>query len=292
MKALKMSGLKTTKHFPFLLLVFGLAAGFVLGYIVFHKTPTHAETEKFLSNDTKKPGAFVDSNSLSSKMPQTVNKKIAIIIDDIGHNRSDIKEVLSLNIPLTVAILPFKTYTREAVRLSQKNGLDVFLHLPMEPHNPDIQAGEHAISTQMSEDEIVKWIQMSLENVPDAVGVNNHMGSLVTEDLRVMTIVLRMIRDRNLFFVDSLTTNESSVPLVSRELNIPYLSNELFLDHIDDYEAIKERLNGFESHDTNDDGVVIAIAHPRENTMRALREFIQKFPKDVFLPVSKLAGNQ
>ena len=162
----------------------------------------------------------------------------------------------------------------------------------MEPHNPDIQAGEHAISTQMSEDEIVKWIQMSLENVPDAVGVNNHMGSLVTEDLRVMTIVLRMIRDRNLFFVDSLTTNESSVPFVSRELNIPYLSNELFLDHIDDYEAIKERLNGFESHDTNDDGVVIAIAHPRENTMRALREFIQKFPKDVFLPVSKLAGNQ
>lgn len=156
--------------------------------------------------------------------------RVAIIVDDVGYDTDEMKDFAALDYPLTFSILPGVPGSRELARECAASGFQVMLHLPMEPLNSRLNPGPGCIMVDMTDEQIAALVEEHVADVPQAVGVNNHMGSRATADARVMRAVLSVLRRRGLFFVDSLTTGSSVAPEVAAELGVPYAARSVFLD--------------------------------------------------------------
>ena len=129
-----------------------------------------------------------------------------IIIDDMGNDMKALDEVLALPGPVAVAVLPLTRHSAETATRAESRGREVLLHLPMQPKGTLQGLGPGALMSGMGPEEIRENLNKDLASVPGAAGVNNHMGSLLTEDTAAMDALMSDLKSRNLFFVDSLTT--------------------------------------------------------------------------------------
>ncbi|MNB74843.1 Divergent polysaccharide deacetylase [compost metagenome] len=159
--------------------------------------------------------------------------KVAVIIDDFGNNMKGTEEAMSLPIKLTVAVMPFLPTSKEDAIEAHKRGHDVLVHLPMEPrHGKPQWLGPGAVMSSLSDEEIHKRVEAAVDAVPYAVGINNHMGSRITGDERIMRVVLGVCKERGLFFVDSKTNYHSIVGQTAQQMGLPRVENHIFLDDI------------------------------------------------------------
>ena len=126
--------------------------------------------------------------------------KVAIIIDDIGYRKSDI-DVLSLPGEITYAILPHTPFGKQIANQAHSNSHDVILHIPMEAKNGK-KLGPGALTSEMNELNIRQSLASSFEEIPFALGINNHMGSKLTKLYTPMVWTMRFLKERNLFFVE------------------------------------------------------------------------------------------
>ncbi|NCC25827.1 MAG: divergent polysaccharide deacetylase family protein [Deltaproteobacteria bacterium] len=196
--------------------------------------------------------------------------RMAIIIDDMGESLKEAKRLAALDFDLTFSILPFTTRAVEVARLAKDSGLEVLLHLPMQPKGyPGVDPGPGALFVDMGPDEIRDIVRRELDRVPGASGANNHMGSLFTEHRSGMEVVVGEIASRGLFFVDSITTPNTVARAVCRDLNCRYLNRNVFLDNDQDVEAILDQLRKAESM-AKRIGRAVAIGHPYPETLTAL----------------------
>lgn len=188
-------------------------------------------------------------------------KQAAIVIDDFGNDMNGTKEMLDLPIPFTAAIMPFLPTTKRDAEWVHASGREVIVHLPMEPvKGKKSWLGPGAITTDLSDEEIRKRVKADIEDVPYAVGVNNHMGSKVTSDSRIMRIVLEVCKEKGVFFLDSRTSGRSVIGKLSREIGIKTARNHLFLDEVHSTRHIVKQISVMKRHLKNHDSC-IAIGH-------------------------------
>ncbi|MFQ5737028.1 MAG: divergent polysaccharide deacetylase family protein [Thermodesulfobacteriota bacterium] len=198
--------------------------------------------------------------------------KLAIVIDDMGPDIGKLRELMRIGEPLTVAVMPYQRYSRATASEAYDNGLDVLMHLPMEPrdtvtHDP----GKGALLVAMTPVEVRRQMEDDLGTVPHVIGVNNHMGSRFTEDTPHMREVLGFIRDKDLFFLDSRTSARSVGIRVAREMGVRNAGRNVFLDNTRDVGYIKGQL--LEAvRIAKSRGSAIAIGHPYPETIQALAE--------------------
>ena len=199
---------------------------------------------------------------LAEPEPPTLPKKeLAIVIDDLGNNMKGTEEMLNLPINLTVAIMPFMPSTKRDAELANQNGHEVIVHLPMEPKKGKKSwLGPGAITTDLSDKEIRRRVEAAIHDVPHAIGMNHHMGSKVTEDERVMRIVLEVCKENGLFYLDSKTTPKSIVGKLANQMDVPFLENNFFFDHIYTSDHITKQANILAKNITEMDRI-IAIGH-------------------------------
>ncbi|MBM7659646.1 polysaccharide deacetylase 2 family uncharacterized protein YibQ [Bacillus mesophilus] len=213
----------------------------------------------------------------SSISAETEAKKVAIIIDDFGNSMNGSKEILALPIPLTIAVMPFLETSKSDAEWAHRLGHDVIVHLPMEPlKGKKSWLGPGAITTDLSSDEVRLRVTAAIKDVPYAIGINNHMGSKVTADKRIMRIILEVCREQGLIFIDSKTSPKSVVAELANEIGVPYLENELFFDDVYTTQHIinqtKRLIKQLQVRDE-----VVAIGHvgpPGEKTAGVIKEFI------------------
>jgi hypothetical protein len=203
--------------------------------------------------------------------PETL-PKLALVIDDFGYAKGGIaREMLDLDIPLTIAILPALRHSQAVLTLAREKGRCVMLHLPMEGTEPEKTDAE-AISGRMSDDEIAALTRRYVESLPGIDGVNNHQGSVATADERVMTIVAGVLAEKRLFFLDSLTSPKSVAYNAAGSAGLRAARNTMFLDDAterrEDVEANLRRL----VETALARGSAIGIAHPHPWTFEALRD--------------------
>jgi polysaccharide deacetylase 2 family uncharacterized protein YibQ len=98
--------------------------------------------------------------------PHAQEKKIvAFVIDDFGNNMAGTEEILSLPVPLTVAVMPFLPSTKQDAELAHQKGHDVFVHVPMEPvRGKRSWLGPGAITTDLSDDEIRSRVEKAKDH--------------------------------------------------------------------------------------------------------------------------------
>jgi len=221
--------------------------------------------------------------------PEARKVKVAIVIDDMGYDKKIFKKFVDLGIPLTFSILPGQKFSAGIAKEARSLNYEVMLHLPMEPRNPERNPGNGTILTHMSQDEILRQLSEDIESVPYIAGVNNHMGSLLTENQDVMNIILEEIHRRGLFFVDSKTSPRSVAYETARRIGVRSGRRDVFLDNKSDIEYIKGQVDKV-IRIAKQNGEATAIGHPRAGTIAAIREKIADFKKEgiELVPVSEV----
>jgi hypothetical protein len=169
--------------------------------------------------------------------------KIAIIIDDFGNRAEGTDSILKLKQKITCAIIPFKDDSTEEGEYAKNLGFDVIIHLPMESEldRPNWM-GAKPILTTLSKEEIRSRMEEAIEDIPTAVGFNNHTGGKATADRRVMKVLLEVAKQRGLVAIDSRTTPKTVVAQVGKEVGVRVLERDVFLDHKKDYGYIREAM--------------------------------------------------
>lgn len=215
--------------------------------------------------------------------------KVAIIFDDAGGSLTDLEAIIDLGRPVAVAVLPGLRHSREVALLARAAGLEVFLHLPVEPEDATKALGPGGITTAMTDEEIVQTVRDDLAWVPGAVGVNNHMGSRGTADARVMRAVLQVVKERSLIFVDSVTSSRSIAARVAAEMRIPRAARQVFLDNENDASYIRQQVRRLVAL-ARQRGEAVAIGHVQRMTGRVLKEMLAEFDRQgvEIVPVSTL----
>lgn len=213
-------------------------------------------------------------------VPVQIRKKakIAIIIDDVGYVSEAADAMLKVPAPLTFSVLPFGPYSHKYAEAAKERGFGVMLHLPLEPLNPSVNPGPGVIKRSFNEEEVAAELEKDLEQVPEAIGINNHEGSAGTSDPRLMEILMKKIKKRGLFFVDSMTVSTSVAAKYAQLDKIPCAKREIFIDNQTDLASKKEALRELIKIALRD-GMAIAIGHVRENTAEAIIEMLPEFAK-------------
>ncbi|MFH1351246.1 MAG: divergent polysaccharide deacetylase family protein [Pseudomonadota bacterium] len=198
---------------------------------------------------------------------------IALIIDDIGFSRSRAKGFLDLGIPITFSILPQLPKSYDLATEIHGEGQEVMLHQPMEPRDPCLDPGPGALYVKDRSEKIITIMDENISGLPFAVGVNNHMGSRFTERQTKIREALVVIKDRGLFFIDSLTSDHSIAYRTARGLDLIAARRNLFLDNRPDESYILSQLYHLRNH-ARTHGYAIGIGHPFPETSRAIRHFL------------------
>jgi hypothetical protein len=200
--------------------------------------------------------------------------KVAVIIDDIGFDAELARSFMDLKPSLTLSVLATAPHAQAIAREAMGKGVEVMLHLPMEPKETNGEGpGPGVLLANMSEEEFVETLKGHLSKLPGAKGVNNHMGSLLTEREDKMVLLFRELRKRNLFYVDSRTTPQTVAFRVAVDMKVPVASRSVFLDHELTQEAMKaqwERL----LVTAGEQGHAVLIGHPHRETLGFLKEHL------------------
>ncbi|WP_040977085.1 divergent polysaccharide deacetylase family protein [Campylobacter jejuni] len=172
--------------------------------------------------------------------------KLAIIIDDMA-NASQVRGLKALNLKLNPSFFPPDKNHSETPKLALK--FDFYMvHLPLAAIN---------------------YNKPELDT--DLRYINNHTGSLFTSNEEAMRKLYEALKNQNIFFVDSKTIGNSKANKIAKELSMPYIQRDVFLDNEDDVNYVKKQLESAVKL-AQKKGFVIAIGHPRKNTFKALEQ--------------------
>ena len=204
---------------------------------------------------------------------------IALIIDDIGYSFTRARQFLELDVPITFSILPRLPKSHRLAMEIHSAGHEIMLHQPMEPHSPRIDPGPGALHVGDRPDAIVKTMEYNISEMFLAVGVNNHMGSRFTECCSGMNEALGVVKERGLFFVDSLTSSHSQAYNVARGLGMVTARRNVCVDYMSGESVALSQLRRLQTQAMKD-GHAVGIGHPFPATARAVKHFLRHVKHD------------
>jgi polysaccharide deacetylase 2 family uncharacterized protein YibQ len=220
--------------------------------------------------------------------PRAGHGRIAIVIDDIGPAFVDSERALRLPAPITMSVLPYAEHAAELAAEARKRGHEILVHMPMQPighANP----GPNALLTGLSPAEFARRLHWNLTRFDGYVGVNNHMGSRLTTDPALMRTVLLALRERGVFYLDSRTIAGSVGLTLAKQLGVPALGRNVFLDNQMTPAAVRHQLGVAEAYAARH-GAVVAIGHPHPVTVAVLEQWVKDVARRGFtlVPITAL----
>ena len=197
---------------------------------------------------------------------------IAVVIDDMGIAKKRTADIISLQAPLTASFLTYGADLDNQVKAAKEAGMEIMLHAPMEPYSkadiaPDV------LTTKMNENEVRLGLEKMLSKFSDIKGINNHMGSKFTEDKERMQVVMEVLKEKDLFFLDSKTTSHSVGKELAQKNGVSYATRHVFIDNKNQVDYILNQLKIAEKI-AKRNGYAVAIGHPKSGTYEALKQWL------------------
>ncbi|MFD2165555.1 divergent polysaccharide deacetylase family protein [Thalassotalea euphylliae] len=213
--------------------------------------------------------------------------QVAIVIDDIGYRMTD-KNVLNIPGKVTFAVLPHTPFGERIAKVANARNQEVILHIPMES-TLGKKLGPGALTSDMDEKALRQSLTKSLEEVPFAVGINNHMGSHLTTLTEPMIWTMQFLKDNNMLFLDSVTSPNSLGKAIANQLGVPVMSRHVFLDNHLNHDYIAGQFKQL-IRKAKKNQVAIAIAHPHPQTVESLSRLIPQLKQNniELVPLSSL----
>lgn len=198
--------------------------------------------------------------------------KVTIIIDDIGNNEPRGLRTVNLLGPVTLAILPDRPYSKELANKAHKQGKELLLHAPME-NLRDIPLGQGALMSTMDASQFQRQLIRNIDAIPHLMGINNHMGSLLTTKHLQMNWTMTILKEKKLLFVDSKTNPKSVAKDVAVMHDVPTVSRDIFLDHVRTTAFINKQYEKCLSI-AKKQGNCLMIGHPYPETLDYLERVL------------------
>lgn len=214
---------------------------------------------------------------------------IAIVIDDVGVDRSNAERAIDLPAPVTLSLMSYADDLPSLAANARARGHELMLHLPMQPLDPTVNAGTNSLRIDQSPSELIATLDWALARFDGYIGVNNHMGSAFTRQAGSMAVVLGELHKRGLMFLDSRTVADTAGGAIAIRLGLPHLDRDIFLDNDPSASAIAAQLAELERV-AHEKGFAIGIGHPYPSTIEALQRWIPELESRgiVIVPVSTI----
>ncbi len=221
------------------------------------------------------------------------NPVVAVVIDDLGLSENATLILTAMPGPYTLAYLPYADNLPEQTGYVKAAGHELMVHLPMQPKNRETDPGSNALLSSLSQEEFERRVNWNLSQFDGYVGVNNHMGSELTEDAGAMVRVMMKLRQNGHLFLDSLTSPKSVGVRAAKATGVPYISRDIFLDNVREEGAIEEQLEKLERI-ARIRGYAVAIGHPYDITLETLTKWQKtlKEKKISLVPLSQVVAAQ
>lgn len=185
---------------------------------------------------------------------------LCVVFDDGGQNISQLKKCVALPFPVTVAVLPRLAHSAESARIVRQSKNEVILHQPMQAMNLNVNPGAGAIKPDMTENEVFATLSQNIAEIAPIAGMNNHEGSLITENEVLVSFILQAASEKGIYFLDSRTSSATKVPSVAMEMGMGWYQRDIFLDNQKTRENyLAELKKGLDI--ANKKGHVIMIGH-------------------------------
>jgi polysaccharide deacetylase 2 family uncharacterized protein YibQ len=211
-------------------------------------------------------------NAVATLVPAD-RKLIAIVIDDVGVDRTISNRAVALPAPLTLAFLPYARNFESQMAAARERGHEILVHVPMQPIGIE-DPGPGALTLALGAVEIRRRMAAALDRADLAVGINNHMGSRFTVEREAMHPVLDELKARGMLFLDSRTPGATVGPAMADDMAVPYAVRDVFLDNDPSIDAVRARLAETEAA-ARRQGYAVAIGHPHDGTLIALESWLQ-----------------
>jgi len=202
--------------------------------------------------------------------------QLVVIIDDFGYSDNEvIQGFLELPARLTLSIIPGHPFSKWVAEIAQRKHKEVIIHMPMEPENGNYSRGEDKFMLKLAQtpDDIEEKLHLAYEELPTAAGLNNHMGSLFTADSEMMQIVMKSLRKKGLYFIDSMTSPKSVGYEIAQQDGVPAAMRTVFLDNKRDKNEIQRQFDKA-LEVARRSGKAVAIGHVYPETLSALKALI------------------
>ncbi len=224
-------------------------------------------------------GDYIQMNYKENSDLEWYSGKIAIIIDDFGY-RSDhfVNAFFEMPYPITIAIIPGTEFAKQMAEKANQAGLNVLIHLPMEPLQGEVENKGYTIFTGMSQEEIDSTVKRALDNVPGAIGINNHMGSKATVNRTTMQRLMRSLKNRNLLFIDSITNRNSVAYQQALQAKVPTLQLTTYIDNPEKNMQLGTIMRTIVSR-LSPESPAVLIGHTRDETSRILSAEMAKWAR-------------
>ena len=221
----------------------------------------------------------IDSSFIEIESLQKHIGTIVLIIDDFGYRNDLISDgFLELEVPITCAIIPGHSQSQKFAKKALNAGKEVIIHMPMESSVATSGEEEYKIKIGMTSEEIEWRINEVLNEIPEAVGMNNHQGSRATTDSKIMSVVASVLKNRDKYFLDSRTVSNTVGEKSMRAIGVPTASRHVFLDNDSSIDKISTQLDELAAF-AKKRGLGIGIGHARPNTLKVLQDKIPELLK-------------
>lgn len=235
--------------------------------------PVVVDEEIILPEEPETVDDVVDELLAAPVHKTATNPRVVIIIDDMGVDVKRSAAVVDLPAGLTLAYLPYASNIKAQTAKAKDAGHELMVHVPMEPMSQTKDPGPEVLRVGQDITAFDQVLQDDLSAFDGYVGINNHMGSKLTQDKAAMARVMSEIKSRNLYFIDSRTIQNSVAGDMAREAGVPHAGRDVFLDHENTAEFVSKSLAQVERKALKD-GLAIAIGHPKDVTIEGLRAWL------------------
>lgn len=232
--------------------------------------------EKPISKNEKKPEPPKTVIKKREYVPPRIvegHPEIAIIIDDVGMDRKHSLQVAEMDAPLTLAFLPYAPDLERLAGIAKQHGHELMIHMPMQAMDSRLSLGSISLREDMDKAQVESELDQAFKAFDGYVGLNNHMGSRLTQNAEVMALVMQRLKEKGLYFVDSKTIGHSVAADVARSYGLRTGERDIFLDHVNSAEFVASALRELEAV-AERRGYAIAIGHPKSVTIEGLRAWI------------------
>jgi len=215
----------------------------------------------------------------------------------MGMDREVSGRLIKMAGPLTLSFLPSSPHLSEQVARAREAGHEIMAHVPMEPQRQEFDPGPNYLGIDQTNEQLLSRLDWNLRQIDGIVGVNNHMGSRFTSDPRLMKVILEELAKRDLLFLDSVTSSNSAGGRIARELGMPHVDRDIFIDNEvfrdNSLGSINQQLQELERV-AKQKGAAVGIAHPFDATVDALLRWKPDAEARgfVFVPISAIVRAQ
>ena len=204
--------------------------------------------EKMVVVEKKKKEKEDSDLTLPQKPEPNIKGIIGLVIDDFGYRNDEISDgFLELDACLTYAVIPGHRHSTSFGQKAVESGYEVIVHMPMENTGKTYGEEEFVLMTAMDSETIQRRLNNAIKDIPTAIGMNNHQGSKASADQHVMSNIAKVMKEREMFFIDSRTTVETIGETTMEVFGVPTARRNIFLDNEDDEEKIVTSLDLNES---------------------------------------------